>query len=149
MFKKLAKVILKDELDAVSTKTTKVRQDVESMRLLYEEEKKTSSQLAEALDELQNKIKHTSVSTVKDLQLTKDELQLYRELGENPVYISMTDKMATRVVLITSQQRNITKEQMDRVNGVREGICQIVWDIQNEKSKQEKADPVTGEVTRK
>jgi len=146
MFKKIAKVILKDELEAMVANT---QLELDALRMVYADEKKTSSQLREALDEKLKRHEYAPVSTVKDLQLTQEELKFYRELGENPVYMSIADKMATRVVLITSQQREITKEQMDRINGVREGICQIVWDIQNEKSKKETANPLTGEVTSK
>lgn len=114
----------------------------------FREKNMEIQQLRAQVEALQSQKVPTMLVSLDDLNPTEEEAQLFQELGENPVYQSMMEKMVVRAFYLASKTANTGEKQMDQLIGFRDGCLQITTQVINENQKKnaEQANHLTGEL---
>lgn len=146
MLKDLARKILKEEI-AVWEK------EIENYHFLLSEIECLQGELVDLRDALDKKcIQHDSgivLDKVEDLNFTQEENALFVEIGSNPLFQQMTEKMSMRALYALGMDpAPLTKDKVIANTNFRAGLVAIKNAVINETSKKEaeQANPLTGEV---
>lgn len=146
MLKKLARQILESEI-------REWEKELSEYSLLFSEVERLRKENQELQDTLDKKSipldSGIVLEKVEDLNFTQEENNLFNEIGANPLFQQMTEKMSMRALYALGMDpAPLTKDKVIANTNFRAGLVAIKNAVINETSKRqaEQVNSLTGEV---